>query len=81
MKVIEINFFSASFNMNRIHQMANIISSEALQSLQGGEYSRYFKIAATCKHFLVYDMECWNETTPWEFDLKHVFVMRMLQVL
>jgi len=36
--------------------------------LQQGEDERYFKIGATCKHFVSYDLELWNGTDRWHFD-------------
>ena len=108
---------ASTFNVNLIHRIANIISTEAraannenitglnfftpninlvrdprwgrgqetpgedpyvasqyvaamVRGLQEGEDSRYLKIAATCKHFIAYDMDAWNGTTRWSFDAK-----------
>jgi beta-D-xylosidase 4 len=107
----------ATFNMNLVHQIANIISTEAragsnqnisglnfftpdinifrdprwgrgqetpgedpfltsqyvsalVRGLQEGEDNRYLKVAATCKHFIAYDLESWNGTTRWDFNAK-----------
>ncbi|CAF0801355.1 unnamed protein product [Rotaria sordida] len=106
---------ASTFNLNLIHRIANIISTEAraannenitglnfftpninlvrdprwgrgqetpgedpflasqyvsalVRGLQEGEDSRYLKIAATCKHFIAYDMDAWNGTSRWSFD-------------
>ena len=106
---------AATFNVDLIHRVANIISTEArgannenitglnfftpninivrdprwgrgqetpgedpylvsqyvtamVRGLQEGEDNRYLKVAATCKHFIAYDMESWNGTTRWTFD-------------
>ncbi|CAF1363822.1 unnamed protein product [Rotaria sordida] len=116
---------ASTFNLNLIHRIANIISTEAraannenitglnfftpninlvrdprwgrgqetpgedpflasqyvsalVRGLQEGEDSRYLKIAATCKHFIAYDMDAWNGTSRWSFDAQHAFVMHML---
>jgi beta-D-xylosidase 4 len=108
---------AATFNMNLVHQIANIISTEAragsnanitgldfftpninivrdprwgrgqetpgedpflasqyvyamVRGLQEGEDTRYLKIAATCKHYLAYDLEFWNGTSRIYFDAK-----------
>ncbi|CAF3013227.1 unnamed protein product [Rotaria sp. Silwood2] len=106
---------ASTFNVNLIHRVANIISTEAraannenitglnfftpninlvrdprwgrgqetpgedpflasqyvsalVRGLQEGEDSRYLKIAATCKHFIAYDMDAWNGASRWTFD-------------
>jgi beta-D-xylosidase 4 len=107
----------ATFNLNLIHRIANIISTEAraannenitglsfftpdinivrdprwgrgqeipgedpflvsqyvsalVRGLQEGEDNRYLKIAATCKHFIAYDMDAWNGSSRWSFNAK-----------
>jgi beta-D-xylosidase 4 len=36
--------------------------------LQGGDTERYLKVAATCKHFVAYDLEKWNGTDRFHFN-------------
>jgi beta-glucosidase-like glycosyl hydrolase len=108
---------ASTFNMNLVHQIAQIISTEAraasnanitgldfftpnvnivrdprwgrgqetpgedpflssqyayalVRGLQEGEDSRYLKIAATCKHYVAYDLDWWNGTRRISFDAK-----------
>ena len=38
--------------------------------LQGGGDERYLKVAANCKHYVVYDLERWNGTDRFHFNAK-----------
>ena len=48
--------------------LASQYASTMVRGLQEGEDNRYLKVAATCKHFIAYDLENWNGTTRWTFD-------------
>jgi hypothetical protein len=39
-----------------------------VNGLQGGEDQRYIKVAATCKHYVAYDLELWNGTDRAYFN-------------
>lgn len=39
-----------------------------VSGLQGGADERYLKVAANCKHYVVYDLELWNGTDRFHFN-------------
>ena len=76
-----LNFFTPNINLIRDPRwgrgqetpgedpyLAMQYVSAMVRGLQEGEDSRYLKIAATCKHFLAYDLDAWKEASRWSFD-------------
>ena len=82
MKIIAgLNFFTPNINIVRDPRWGRgqetpgedpFLTSQyvyaLVRGLQEGEDKRYLKIAATCKHYIAYDLENWNGTDRFHFD-------------
>lgn len=54
--------------MYRLTESLQAYVAALIDGLQGGKDPDIYKVVATCKHFVAYDLEDWHGTLRYEFD-------------